>query len=81
MHDALKPSLHCDEEPFNIEFCPNLGPARYDVGTFLMHAECTTVSPRETLVKQPTNTKARNLVCSQTINCLPRQNLQANVMS
>jgi len=20
MRDALKPSLHCDEEPFNIEF-------------------------------------------------------------
>jgi len=25
MRDALKPSLHCDEEPYNIEFCANLG--------------------------------------------------------
>jgi len=25
------------------------------------------------LIKQPTNTKAHNLVCSQTIICLPRQ--------
>jgi len=33
------------------------------------------------LVKQPTNTKAHNLVCSQTIICLPRQNLRANVTS
>jgi len=39
MHEALKPSLHCDEELYNMEFCTNLGPARCDVGTFLMHAE------------------------------------------
>jgi len=25
MHDTLKPSLYCDEEPYNIEFCTNLG--------------------------------------------------------
>jgi len=25
MRDALKPSLHCDEEPHNIELCTNLG--------------------------------------------------------
>jgi len=43
MHDALKPSLHCDEEACNIEFCANLGPARCDVGTSLMHAERKTV--------------------------------------
>jgi len=43
MHDALKPSLHCDEEPYNIEFCANLGPAHCDVGTFLMHVERKTV--------------------------------------
>jgi len=61
MRDALKPSLHCDEEPYNIKFCANLGPSRCEVGTFLMHAERKTVEPRETLVKQPTNTKARNL--------------------
>jgi len=72
---ALKPSLHCNEEPYNIEFCANLGPARCDVGTFLMHAERKTVKPRETLVKQPTNTKTCNLVCSQAIICLPCQNL------
>jgi len=34
MCDALKPSLHCDEEPHNIEFCENLCPARCDVRTF-----------------------------------------------
>jgi len=34
MRDALKPSHHCDEEQYNIEFCTNLGPARSDVGTF-----------------------------------------------
>jgi len=34
MRDALKPSLHYDEEPYNIEFSANLGPARCDVGTF-----------------------------------------------
>jgi len=28
MCDALKPSPHCDEEVYNIEFCANLGPAR-----------------------------------------------------
>jgi len=66
MHDTLKPSLHCDEEPYTIEFCTNLGPARCDVGTF-MHAERKTVQPRETLLKQPTNMKARNLVCLQAI--------------
>jgi len=43
MCDALKPSLHCDEEPYNIKFSTNLGPARCDVGTLLMHAECNTV--------------------------------------
>jgi len=43
MHDALKPSHHCDEEQYNIEFCANLGPACCDVGTFLMHAERKTV--------------------------------------
>jgi len=43
MRDALKPSLHCDEEPHNIGFCTNLGPARCDVGTFLMQAERKTV--------------------------------------
>jgi len=43
MHDTLKKSLHCDEEPYNVEFCANLGPARCDVGTFLMHAERKTV--------------------------------------
>jgi len=42
MHDALKPSLHCDKEPY-VDFCANLGPARCDVGTFLMHAEHKTV--------------------------------------
>jgi len=41
--DALKPSLHCDEEPYNIEFCANLSPACCDVGTFLMHAERKTI--------------------------------------
>jgi len=75
MRDTLKPSLHCDEEPYNIEFCANLGPARCDIGTFLMHAERKTVWPRQTLVKKPANTKARNLVCSETIIRLPRQNL------
>jgi len=55
MRDALKPPFHYDEEPYNIEFCANLCPARCDVGTFLMHAERKTVYPRETLVKhQPT---------------------------
>jgi len=34
MCDALKPSLHCDEEEYNIELCANLGPARCDVHTF-----------------------------------------------
>jgi len=34
MRDALKPSLHCDEEPYNIEFCANLGPARCGVAIF-----------------------------------------------
>jgi len=34
MRYALKPSLHCDEEPYHIELCANLGPARCDVGTF-----------------------------------------------
>jgi len=24
MHNALKKLLHCDEEPYNIEFCENL---------------------------------------------------------
>ena len=43
MLHALKPSLHCDEEPYNIEFCTNLGPALCDVRTFLMHAEHKTV--------------------------------------
>jgi len=43
MHDTLKPSLHCNEEPYNIEFCTILGPARCDVGTFLMHTERKTV--------------------------------------
>jgi len=33
MRDGLKPSLHCDEEPYNIKFCTNLGPAHCDVGT------------------------------------------------
>ena len=79
MRDALKPSLHYDEEPYNIDFCRSLGPARCDKGTFLMHAERKTVQPRETLLKQPTNTTARNLVCSQTIMCLPQQNLRVNV--
>jgi len=41
--NALKPSLHCDEEPYNIEFCANVGPARYDVDTFLMDTERKTV--------------------------------------
>jgi len=39
MRDAVKPSLHCDEEPYNIEFCANLGPAHCVVGTFLMLAQ------------------------------------------
>jgi len=39
MCDALKPSLHCEEEPYNIKFCANLGPACCDVGTFLIDAE------------------------------------------
>jgi len=43
MCDTLKPSLHCDEESYNIEFCANLGFAHCDVGTFLMHAERKTV--------------------------------------
>jgi len=43
MRDTFKPLLHCDEEPYNSEFCANLGPARCDVGTFLMHAERKTV--------------------------------------
>jgi len=43
MRDALKPSLHCDEEPYNIKFCANLGPACCDVGTFVMHAGRKTV--------------------------------------
>jgi len=43
MCDALKPSLYCHEEPYNIEFCANLGQARCDIRTFLMHAECKTV--------------------------------------
>jgi len=43
MRDAIKPSLRCDEEPYNIEFSASLGPARCDVGTFLMHAEHKTV--------------------------------------
>jgi len=34
MCDTLKPSLHCDEEPYNIEFCANLGPTRGDVALF-----------------------------------------------
>jgi len=38
----LKPSLHCDES-YNIKFCANLCPVRYDASTFLMHAECKTV--------------------------------------
>jgi len=33
------------------------------------------------LIKQATNTTAHNLVCSQTIICLSRQNLQVNVTS
>jgi len=41
--DALKPSFHCNEEPYNIELCAILRPARCDVGTCLMHAECKTV--------------------------------------
>jgi len=36
MHDTLKPSPDSDEEPYNIKFCANLGPARCDVGTFLI---------------------------------------------
>jgi len=32
-------------------------------------------------MKQPTNTTAHSLVCSQTIICLPRQDLRANVTS
>jgi len=43
MRDALKLPLHCDEKPYNMEFCANLGPDRCDVGTFLMHAERKTV--------------------------------------
>jgi len=43
MHDTLKPSLHCHEQPYNIKFCANLGPAHCDLGTFLMHAERKTV--------------------------------------
>jgi len=43
MRYALKPSLHCDEGPYSIEFCVNLCPARCDLGTFLMHAERKTV--------------------------------------
>jgi len=33
------------------------------------------------MVKQPSNTKARNVICLQAIICLPRQNLWANVTS
>jgi len=43
MNDALKASLHCDEELYNIKLCANLGPARCDVGNFLMHAERKTL--------------------------------------
>jgi len=43
MRDALKPSLHCHEQPHNIKFCAHLGPARCGIRTFLMHAECKTV--------------------------------------
>ena len=43
MRNALKPSLHCNEEPHNIKFCANLVLARCDVGTFLMHTEGKTV--------------------------------------
>jgi len=43
MRNTLKASLYCDEVPYNIEFCANLGRARCDTGTFLMHAEHTTV--------------------------------------
>ena len=85
---VIRPSANCAPLPphhytpaYNIEFCTNLGLASCDVSTFLMHAESKTVQPRETLIKQPTNTKARNLVCSQTIICSPHQNLWANVMS
>jgi len=62
MGDGIKPSLHCDGEPHNIEFCANLGPAHCDVGTFLMNAEREAVQARETLVEQPTNTNVRDLV-------------------
>jgi len=40
---APVPSLHCDEEPYHIKLCANLGPAHCDVGTFLMHTERKTV--------------------------------------
>jgi len=43
MLDALKPSPHYNEEPYNIKFCANLDPARCGTGTFLMHAEHMTV--------------------------------------
>jgi len=43
MRNALKPSLHCDEELYNIEFCANLSPTHCGVGTFSMHAERKTV--------------------------------------
>ena len=43
MRDVLKPPLHCDEVPYNIEFYANLDPANCLVGTLLMHAEHKTV--------------------------------------
>jgi len=48
MRDALKPSHHCDE--YNSEYFANLGPARCDVGIFLMHAERKAAKSRETLI-------------------------------
>jgi len=50
MRDALKPSLHSNEEPYNIEFCANLGPAHCNVRTFLMHSAITGGSSQHSAV-------------------------------
>jgi len=75
MRDALKPSLHYVEEPYNFSILRKPGStACCDVGTFLMHAECKDAKPREF-------DKTANQVCLQTLICLPHQNVWVNVTS
>jgi len=72
MRDTLKPSLHCKEKPYNIEFCTNLGHCLLGVGTFLMHAECKAATETLWWNCQPTQQHLTWFICRHHLLTVPK---------